>query len=92
MQKFWNIASPIIIIGLAVWLFFVIKANKQWKELMATTVKRITNDNMQAQDNTTDNTPPVNNERTNMTGGQFWDEIKKGLSEMTVDLKFNNNN
>lgn len=91
MQKFWNIASPIIIIGLGVWIFFLIKANRQWQALIPPVVKRIINDNSPVQNNTPDTTP-VNNERTNMTGGQFWDEIKRGLSEMTVDLKFNNNN
>lgn len=85
MQKFWNIASPIIIIGLGVWIFFLIRANKQWKELMAQAVKRTINNNTQ-------NTPtPENNVRTNMSGEKFWDEMKKGISEMTVDFKFNNN-
>lgn len=91
MQKFWNIASPIIIIGLAVWIFFLIKANKKWKALLSPVVERIINDNPPAQDNTPDTTAPVNNGRANMSGGQFWEEIKKGISEMTVDLKFNNN-
>lgn len=91
MQKFWNIASPIIIIGLAIWIFFLIKANRQWKALIPPVVERIINDSPPVQNSAPDTTAPVNNSRTDMSGAQFWDEIKKGLSEMTVDLKFNNN-
>lgn len=54
-------------------------------------MEKIINDNTAEQNNTPDTTAPVSNERPNISGGQLWEELKQGISEMTVDLKFNNN-
>lgn len=87
MQKFWNIASVIIILGLGVWIYFIIQANSKYKQLIG---KRIV---ITPESQPTPATPEqtIPEAEKTISGAQLWSAFQKKVSEMTVDLKFNNN-
>lgn len=78
MQKFWNIASVIIIAGLGFWIFMLIRANGKWKELI---LKRIIIES---------DTPPVTNTTTpaqkNITMGEMWEALQQKVGQIKVEL------
>lgn len=82
MQKAWNIVSVVLIAGLGVWIFFLLKANSEWKKMLAKKLDILV----------TPVTPtPDENRVTSVTGEQFWESIKKKITDMTIDIKLNNN-
>lgn len=91
MQKAYNIISGVVIFGLGVWIFFLIKANAEWKNLLA---KKITPPENNNSPTTAPQTTPQTAETpvTSVTGKEFWESVKGKINEMTIDVKLNNNN
>lgn len=84
MQKFWNIGSVIIILGLSVWIFFLIRANIQWKEFIENMSKKIIPaDQLQT---AIENNVAVKS----LSGEELFKQFQNKVNEMTIDLKFNN--
>lgn len=84
MQKFWNVGSVIIILGLGIWIFFLLRANIQWKEFIQNLSKKI----IPADQLKTAIENDVSAQ--SISGGELWNQFQSKVNEMTIDLKFNN--
>ena len=58
----------------------------QWKQFVQSLPKRIVTADTTVQANGTDSA-----QKKSITGAELWEQFKNQVNEMTIDLKFNNN-